>query len=125
MKNILLWIWQLPQNLIGFILSRFCVKYYDHYSREKFFNSAVSLGDYRIFQENQITVLGLKHEFGHSIQSRILGPFYLIFIGLPSLIGNIWDRVFHKKWNAEKRYIWYYNLSWEKWADELADVSRF
>lgn len=28
----------------------------------------------------------LKHEYGHSIQSKILGPLYLIVIGLPSLM---------------------------------------
>ena len=29
----------------------------------------------------------LAHEFGHTLQSRILGPLYIIVVGFPSLIG--------------------------------------
>jgi hypothetical protein len=28
----------------------------------------------------------IKHEYGHSIQSKILGPLYLFIIGIPSLL---------------------------------------
>ena len=62
----------------------------------------------------------LLHEMGHSFQSRMLGPFYLVLIGIPSLL-----RV---------AYAWYYRkrrgISWthyfdgypEKWADHLGGV---
>jgi len=29
-----------------------------------------------------------RHEFGHTIQSRLYGPLYLTSVGLPSLIGS-------------------------------------
>jgi len=32
-----------------------------------------------------------KHEFGHTWQSRLLGPFYLLVIGIPSIIYAIVD----------------------------------
>lgn len=32
----------------------------------------------------------IKHEYGHSIQSRIFGPLYLIVIGLQSAIWNLY-----------------------------------
>jgi hypothetical protein len=64
------------------------------------------------------------HEYGHSRQSRMLGPLYLIIIGLPSLLGNIWDRLFHQGWESDERERWYFSLPWEKWADKLGGVSR-
>ena len=67
---------------------------------------------------------GMKHEYGHSIQSRILGPAYLLIIGIPSLLGNIYDRVFNKEWKYSKSCRWYYNQPWEKWADKLGGVDR-
>jgi hypothetical protein len=61
----------------------------------------------------------INHEYGHSLQSLILGPLYLFVIGLPSIIWagcfNGW-RVKHKK-----SYYWLYC---EKWADSLGGVSR-
>lgn len=43
------------------------------------------------------------HEYGHSYQSRLLGPFYLIIIGLPSLSSVILrpsrhSEVFTERW---------------------------
>lgn len=29
-----------------------------------------------------------RHEFGHTLQSRLVGPLYLTYVGLPSLIGQ-------------------------------------
>lgn len=128
MKRILLYFWQLPQNLIGFILSLYCngSKVYECNDGErvpvytcKLFYSAVSLGDV-IIADNRIFLRGntINHEHGHQKQSRILGPLYLIVIGLPSLLGNIYSRLFHKSAN------WYYRQPWEAWADKLGGVKR-
>ena len=35
----------------------------------------------------------IKHEYGHQKQSLYLGWFYLLIIGIPSFLGNIWDRI--------------------------------
>jgi hypothetical protein len=74
------------------------------------------LGKYIVF-DNRRTLEDndIKHEMGHQKQSLYLGWFYLIIIGLPSVIGNLIYRI--KKFN-------YYSLPWEKWADKLGNVKR-
>jgi len=58
----------------------------------------------------------IKHEYGHVLQSVLLGPLYLLIIGLPSLI---WARFFsgwRKKHN--KDYCSLYTESWAvKWGN--------
>jgi hypothetical protein len=54
----------------------------------------------------------------------ILGWLYLPLVGLPSIIGNIWDRLFHKKWSSDRREKWYYSRYPENWADKLGGVIR-
>jgi hypothetical protein len=129
------WMWQLPQNLVGFFIVKirkatkqiindkevyFC----------KLFNSAVSLGDYIIIDNIYLSYPKyylentVKHESGHRKQSKILGWFYLLFVGLPSIIRNIYDRFAHKKWTYTKRSNWYYGGFPENWADKLGKVKR-
>lgn len=126
LKNIILWIWQLPQNLIGFTISLFShknpYKGLSVYFNDHFFRSGVSLGNYIILDSAYLNYVGLentiKHEHGHQIQSLYLGPLYLIVIGIPSICGNIYSKIFHK--SSE----WYYNQPWEHWADKLGKVER-
>ena len=61
----------------------------------------------------------ILHESGHSMQSRWLGPFYLIVIGAPSLI---WAGCF-KKWRQKTgtSYYWFFT---EAWADKINNVKR-
>lgn len=127
MKKALLYIHQLPQNLLGLLLTCFwkaemTVNYRGTKVRiNESFPSGISLGNYIIvkhFPISRHTWNSVKHEYGHSIQSKRYGWFYLPIIGLPSLLGNIYDRLFHK--SAQ----WYYNLPWEKGADNLGGVVR-
>lgn len=131
MKNILLWIWQLPQNLAGLAVLLFnkavhgCqiaqssdgIKYYyvKHVN-----NCGVSLGNYIFLDSDRsISEKSVHHEYGHQKQSLKYGWLYLLIIGLPSAAGNIWTRIAHK----DDR--WYYNQWWERTADELGGVVRF
>ena len=131
LKDILLYTWQLPQNLLGLVLMKIYgdCSLYNIDNGRRFYSSShmpsgISLGNYIIF--NRVTWgKSYRHEFGHSIQSRWLGWFYLPVIGLPSLIGNIWDRLCHKDWSYEERQRWYYSQPWEAWADQLGGVVRF
>ena len=66
------------------------------------------------FEENYI-----RHEYGHTIQSKYLGWFYLLIIGLPSLI---WAGCFEGY--RQKKKISYYSFYTEKWADRLGGVKR-
>ena len=128
MIKVLLYIWQLPQNILGLLVILFtrAKNYSDIYiikdpDNYKWFG--VSLGNYIIFG-NWPTRTSKQHEFGHHKQSKYLGPLYLLVIGLPSVLFNIWDRLFHKKWTNLKRLDWYYKLPWEHWADVLGGVER-
>lgn len=126
MKNFLLYIWQLPQNILGLIVIFFskakrremcAITYF-----ETSINMGVSLGKYIILNEG-FQIKDLMHEYGHQKQSLYLGWLYLLIIGLPSAVfNNLWDRVFHKKWGVYKRYKWYYSRFPENWADKLGGI---
>ena len=119
-----LWLWQLPQNLLGLLLVSI-LKPEDSYS----FNQArlyystrmrggISLGRYIIVQSAMKDYTGRTewHEYGHSRQSLFLGPFYLFVVGLPSMLWAAW-------WNPGRKvsYYWFYT---ERWADKLGGVDR-
>lgn len=129
MNKILLYIWQLPQNLLGLLVILFtkAEKTNPFYWRTSKYNLGVSLGRYIIFgavSDRYIKWQTVKHEQGHQKQSLYLGWLYLLVIGLPSVIGNLYDRIAHKRWSYEDREKWYYNQPWEKWADKLGGVDR-
>ena len=119
MKKVLLYLWQLPQNILGLLVilftgakctgSHWVIKNPDN---TKYFG--VSLGSYIIFG-NYPREITLKHERGHQKQSLMLGPLYLLFIGLPSAVGNLLNRII--KFD-------YYKQPWEAWADKLGGVER-
>ena len=127
MKNklfkILLYIHQLPQNILGLLVLFFINPMkgtrefeYVSYSSGYF---GVSLGNYIIFGSGPGTETSYKHEYGHHIQSLYLGWLYLFVIGIPSALGNIWDRIAHKNWTNMQRVTWYYSRFPEKWAQKL------
>ena len=124
--KILHFIWGLPQNLIGLILYIFLAPKHPHkqYKQSyvcvmpKSWGTGVSLGMF-IFVSNIDNEKTIKHEYGHTIQSMILGVLYLLVIGLPSII---WAGCFDKY--REKHNISYYSLYTEKWADKLGEVVR-
>jgi hypothetical protein len=135
--NLLLWVWQLPQNLLGLLMVKILGAKLGEYSSLVYYTPVrgigVSLGKYIIVSSNcDFTVL--LHEEGHQVQSRWLGPLYLVVVGLPSAVFcNLWDRLFHKKWDAEKRVAWYHSRwpegpggHWWDWftADALGRVNR-
>ena len=76
--RLLLVLWQLPQEILGFILSRGRVRHEEYgisYYRWNL-GSSISLADFRILGNESV----LFHEYGHSVQSLYLGPLYLIVI---------------------------------------------
>lgn len=117
MKKLLSILWQLPQNIIGFFLWVFLAprKEKDYYVWK--FNSGVSLGSF-IFVSENMGENCVKHEKGHQKQSRMLGWFYLVIIGIPSITWNILKRLglFKKKS--------YYSFYPEKWANKLGGVKE-
>lgn len=122
--SILLWIWQLPQNIAAVILKAMIGK--KNYVTRPIrgvdcvytnnISAGVSLGCY-IFVKPWYSAVDIRHECGHCVQSRILGPLYLIVIGLPSIIHNVihwWLKGLGVTWN-------YYSFPTEAWADKLGN----
>lgn len=114
MKFLMLWIWQMPQNILGLLLTPLARYDYNTAVYVWSLKSGVSLGNY-IFVNGDCTVKTIQHERGHQKQSLYLGPLYLILIGLPSLLGNL----LHRVWKFD-----YYKQPWERWADYLGGVVR-
>lgn len=143
MKKILLWIWQLPQHILGFLLllgfkltksieettMHKNVKIY--WVRHKSF-PGISLGEFIIInkmlkernpEDPYYDPHVAAHEYGHTLQSRMLGPLYLLIVGLPSITQNIISSILLKlgKPKFAKNY---YNRFPENWADKLGNVNR-
>ena len=53
------------------------------------------------------------HEFGHTFQSLILGPFYLLIVGLPSIVWANFPAIRKMRSKKKMPYTW---LFCEKWA---------
>lgn len=124
MKRILSYLWELPQNLIGLGLS-FIYKYDEliPYGNKqirycKKFKGGISLGNYVFVGTKKKDII--KHEYGHTIQSKLLGPLYLFIIGIPSII---WASIYGTKLVPETKN-GYYKFYTEKWADKLGQVER-
>lgn len=62
------------------------------------------------------------HEYGHALQSRMLGPLYLFVVGVPSSLRVAYASaqwiVTRKPWEG------YYDGFPESWADRLGGVTR-
>lgn len=128
-KITLLYLWQLPQNLLGLAVVFFskAKRQYINGVATPFYCTkyrfGVSLGAYVIVNEN-CNENTLLHELGHCFQSLYLGWLYLPMIGLPSTLRNMYDRIFHKNWDTQKRIVWYYSGYPEAQADKLGNVKR-
>ena len=116
-------IWEFPQNLLGYIVlkvtmnaHRFSYRGAEVYVWQR--RDGISLGKY-IFVPICADEDFIKHEYGHTVQSRYLGWFYLLIIGLPSLIWAGCFKGFRKKHGID-----YYTFYTEKWADKLGGVER-
>lgn len=131
MKNILLYLWQLPQNLVGLLLVAcykperkhimdngniiyFSTRMLGGISLGKY--SLVNIGHYRLKIEDSLKRDTVRHEaIGHAQQSRWLGWLYLIVIGLQSGLHAVLCKC---------RTHNYHDMWFEKWADKIAGVKR-
>lgn len=77
---------------------------------------AITLGNYVFVGLNSEYRETVKHELGHTIQSKILGPLYLIIIGIPSITYCSLRRLF-----PSLRRKNYYNFYTERWANSLSE----
>lgn len=122
MIKVLLYIWQLPQNLIGLSCKVILrpVELIADTGYARVYKTArllggVSLGQYafvsHVQAKNERTI---RHEgVGHPRQSRMLGPLYLLVIGIPSMLWAWLGK-------GGEEYGDFYT---ESWADRLAGLS--
>jgi hypothetical protein len=131
----LLFVWELPQNLLGIgaLLYDRTIGYIVEikFERERLMietkRRAISLGLFVFWTPRSNRWIELdernkNHEWGHSVQSRMLGPLYLLVIGIPSTLRVIYLLAYRKtkghRWNG------YFDGFPENWADRLGGVDR-
>ena len=121
---LLQWTWGLPQNVLGlllYLLTLRCPKRTAHgaavtlltgrFSR----HGSLSLGMFLFLDGSEAAPRQdrvLVHEYGHSLQSLILGPLFLPLAALPSVL---WAGVLHAR-HPERPYHSRYP---ENWANRL------
>ena len=130
--DLLLFIWQLPQNLCGII--------YKYISRDNRISivenndsrsvnakvylqkslGGVTLGQYIFISQDYIDKeIIIKHECGHVKQSKILGPLYLIIIGIPSILHAMLNNYIGC---CKRHKDGYYHFIIERWANKLMGI---
>lgn len=124
--------WELPQTLLGLFLLLMTHGYGKKTDKMQVANVywrvckwGVSLGPiiilgkiYDIQLSDKLKLQTRKHEHGHTRQSLMLGPLYLILVGLPSIFFNILTRMKILKHED------YYTRYPENWADNLSRITR-
>lgn len=132
MKEILSWIWQFPQNICGYIYkmvskeNRLALINHPIANRLgaevllKGSRGGVTLGKYVFIHEDDRDLEDtIIHELGHVKQSKILGPLYLLVIGLPSIL-HCWYNDFVDCCWEDGRYH-YEHFYTESWAEKLME----
>ena len=120
---LLQWTFGLPQNVLGLVFWTFTrtdekYRFRNAAVKRWRFGGSMGLGMFIFMGEVPLREKEyvLKHEYGHTVQSIILGPLFLPVIGLPSLLWASLP-VFSKM--RARRKISYYSLYTEKWANFL------
>ena len=129
-KDFIKKIWEFPQNAIGFIVGKiYKATPYTTYKNTNVYSwknrNGISLGNHIFvpFKNEDPTSFKvqqyIKHEYGHTIQSKYLGWFYLLIIVIPSII---WAGCF--EWYRKKTGTSYYDFYTESSADRHGGVER-
>ena len=121
-----LFLWQLPQNLVALGILLFSKEIRKIEFRHNCLvleaklpkgAGGISLGNFAIVSpdcaHDEHTI---RHEAdGHTVDSKIFGPLYLLVIGLPSVLHLIWYNRHGKGKN-------YYDFYTERWANRHAGL---
>lgn len=125
LKQTLLFLWCLPQNIAGLIV--LAITKCQGAKSERYNNTLVtywksgcglSLGRFIFISPND-DYSALRHEYGHYLDGNCLGPLFLLVIGIPSFC---WAAFFDEY--RRKNKISYYNFYTERRADRLGEVIR-
>jgi hypothetical protein len=133
-RSIALALWELPQNVLGAAnlamqlatrnVARLGIE------RERLFvelrgDGAISLGWFVFWSDKpnpwiKVSAKTKWHEWGHTFQSRALGPLYLPLVGVPSTMRVMYALGHYKL--TGRRWTGYYRGWPEKQADRLGGV---
>ena len=121
------WTWGLPVNLVGGILFLICTKIkkrkwqkfgYSYIVYLPWNQGGLSLGLFIFMKDNheseKWTYNTRIHEYGHTWQCLLLGPFYYFIVAIPSVVWYSFFDSFRKK-----KKVSYYKLYCESWANTL------
>ena len=116
--------WGLPQTLLGFILYLYWLPkantryvYHGAIVTEWAVGGGISLGLF-VFVGKKGHGPVVVHEYGHCVQSLLLGPLYLPAVGIPSYI---WANVPALRKLRREKGISYYSIWPEKQANALGE----
>lgn len=130
---IFMFFWELPQLILGLLLfvilapfSQYLFKYKGVYVYKfRWFNfGSLQLGSFMFLASHSLSGEAtffadlVSHEYGHKIQSKLIGPWLMIAVILPSFIHACIYSLFrlHKYYN-------YYSVLWESTASDLGQSS--
>lgn len=71
------------------------------------------------FTKEELSSRLLVHEYGHTIQSLLLGPLYLIIIGIPSFC---WANLPHFRKKRKQQQLSYFRFFTESWANRWGEA---
>ena len=130
--HVLQWVWGLPQNLFGALTAlvlrgerfRYHGALVTLYRPVKFMSNrfGFSLGSFIFMPESWTEGVRKRlvvHEYGHTVQSLILGPLYLPVVALPSVIWS--KRYFRNNTRFVTRGVSYTDRFPENWADSAGE----
>jgi hypothetical protein len=125
-KFILLFIWQLPQNIVALVMLPFLgklrlisCKNYNYCFEAERMSGGISLGSFCFVSKSgakRDTTIAHEQD-GHVKQSHMLGWLYLFIIGIPSICWA-WT---YNPYGLEN----YYKFYTEKWANKLAGLETY
>jgi hypothetical protein len=129
-RELLYWTWCFPQSLLGSILygalllcgrvqnkAQFRGATLVKVKSIKYFGG-IALGKFNFVSARNWNKNTLLHEYGHTRQSFMLGPSYLIVVGIPSLFWTV------NAYLSSRIRKTYYSRYPENWADRLGKVKR-
>ncbi len=99
-------VWDAPSSvslgMFVFVTKKpyFCDKLQDTYSKE------------------ELAARLLVHEYGHTVQSLILGPLYLLLMGIPS---TLWGFLPSCQKRRRQQQVSYFSFFTERWANVLGE----
>ena len=114
--------WGIPQSLAGFVIFLINIRkrhfiYHGAVVTEWSLGSSVSLGLF-VFVSGKARPGVTVHEYGHCIQSMLLGPLYLIAVGVPSYL---WANLPALRRRRREKSLSYYAVYPENWANRLGE----